>query len=290
MQKIMAESVGQSAFSLLRGANDLDILGQTSKGIFLRPPAARILFLSREGFRGPFTITLPWEAVLPEGPFSTCRSEARCIVLDEEILINTSRAVLFAPSPFFCTGEFQADLETAHRVGRLALSGQGQVDYPIRWLMKIKLDDPLNTEIQDERWGRVLRQGTPGSTILEDALHGILGYGRGLTPSGDDFILGMALGMARYPLLVEQRAGIQEIVHRVIESAAGRTTLISANLLEAASRNQADERLLQAFDGFINGQFSARQIYSVLKTWGNSSGLDAFCGLVFLLVSSPGYE
>ncbi len=59
MNKIIhADWIGVGVEELRQTPGELQIAGDTSKGIFFRHPSKRVVFLSREKYCGPLTITL----------------------------------------------------------------------------------------------------------------------------------------------------------------------------------------------------------------------------------------
>jgi len=114
---------------------------------------------------------------------------------------------------------------------------------------------------------------------LLPALHPLLGQGSGLTPSGDDIILGFLLALSRWGHILSPNLDLQALQQPLISQAYRRTTLLSANLIECAASGQADERLVLALDGIFTGQLDGVDCAALLLGWGNSSGCDALVGM-----------
>jgi len=114
---------------------------------------------------------------------------------------------------------------------------------------------------------------------LLPALLSMLGQGTGLTPAGDDVILGCLLALSRWGQILSPNLDFQALQQPLISQAYRQTTLLSANLIECAASGQADERLLLALDGIFTGQPSTEQCAALLLGWGNSSGCDALVGM-----------
>ncbi len=75
----------------------------------------------------------------------------------------------------------------------------------------------------------------PGAAGLETAVTRLAGLGPGLTPAGDDFLLGMLLGTwATWP-----EAEAVALAKRVVETAVPCTTQLSAAWLQAAAQGEA---------------------------------------------------
>lgn len=103
----------------------------------------------------------------------------------------------------------------------------------------------------------------------------LAGRGPGLTPSGDDFVMGMLYALwALRPDLAAATA------HAIAARAAARTTTLSAAWLRAAGRGEADatwHSLVQALAGRGGVGAAAGRVMAV----GHTSGADALAGFVF---------
>jgi len=116
------------------------------------------------------------------------------------------------------------------------------------------------------------------------ALRQLAGLGPGLTPAGDDFIVGYMAGMyARRAAEPRQRAFVHELSATVMEFAA-QANLISRQYLLNAAAGEFSERLSQvvgaltACDVRRSEQSAARLLHI-----GHSSGADSLVGLLFSL-------
>lgn len=114
----------------------------------------------------------------------------------------------------------------------------------------------------------------------------LAGLGIGLTPSGDDFLMG-ALHAAR---IIHSRETATLLAQAVAESAAPLTTSLSAAWLRSAGRGEAGILWHQFFDALVAGdtiriKASVEKILAV----GETSGADALAGFagVFIARASP---
>ena len=114
-------------------------------------------------------------------------------------------------------------------------------------------------------------------------LASLLGSGPGLTPSGDDFILGMLLALNRWKILFSITSDLEELNEEIVDAAYQRTTTLSANLIECATLGLSNERLIDTLDWIISGSDDESIPVDNLLTWGSSSGIDAFVGYVVAL-------
>ncbi len=98
------------------------------------------------------------------------------------------------------------------------------------------------------------QQPSPSPAGLASHLLPFLGLGAGLTPSGDDLILGLILALARCGPSLGAPVDPAALAAEINPIAARRTTALSASLLAAAANGQADERLILALDSLAYGQ------------------------------------
>lgn len=124
--------------------------------------------------------------------------------------------------------------------------------------------------------GSLLHSGWTGDTAcLKEGVAWLAGLGGGLTPAGDDFLCGIMLaGWLAHP-------DPEGFCQAVVETAASRTTILSAAFLRAAGRGEcraAWHRLLPALAaGAQDAIITAAQ--DVLEH-GATSGADALTGFV----------
>ena len=64
-----------------------------------------------------------------------------------------------------------------------------------------------------------------------------------------------------------------------MEAAYGRTTTLSANLIECAARGLADERLVACLDWIMTGVGEFNEIAAGVLGWGSDSGTAALAGM-----------
>ncbi|MDR7495705.1 MAG: DUF2877 domain-containing protein [Armatimonadota bacterium] len=140
------------------------------------------------------------------------------------------------------------------------------------------------------RHRRLLDSLCAGLAVLEDTLRGldacgdlaaavghIAGRGPGLTPSGDDVLVGVLHAMTAWPALAAA-AGGPEVRRRIARAASPLTTRISAAYLRAASEGWAAEpwhTLVGALDGTDEALGAA--VAALLRV-GETSGADALTG------------
>jgi hypothetical protein len=249
-----------------------------------------VVFLSQEAFSGPLTLNISGD--LSQIPDSGRASAARLIpegifFPDPGLLIDTRQA-----SPWSASPRPARPLRSELRRARL--------DAVIRLGVSRQNPGGLDTLLQSLVWGEAMPESSVDPQVislhtLQDALTGgrpssiadaldrFLGRGTGLTPSGDDLVLGLLLAMNRWgdslAPEIDQTSLNQAILPRLYQ----KTTTLSANLIECAIRGQADQRLIAALDGLVTGDPDAEACAASLGSWGNSSGFDALVGMALVL-------
>ena len=141
---------------------------------------------------------------------------------------------------------------------------------------------------------RLLAQASWRQNIagIEEAVRGLAGLGPGLTPSGDDVLGGFAAIMALLsPHLSADFLPRKYIASTIAAVAKPRTTMLSAVLLEYASRGEVSEQFGTLLLALI---LPAEEIETVLKAadrvlaFGASSGGDTLLGILLGLRALEG--
>jgi hypothetical protein len=290
---INTRSIGVIASEILSKDQDARIFGKTSKGIYIKTSGKWLVFLSFEQFRGPLTITLkevdPILQRLSTGIPVHIASQSLCIPnLDVRIKIQGGEiwrpAITSVPKLY--------DLERQPKLvgftNELMIKEKGiGLGYllPLLLVQPDSLPEPQITRYI--HWNDIqqiqkhLRNGETGS--LARLLSNLLGSGPGLTPSADDFAMGMLLSLNRWQNPHWTAAGLRDLNLEVVEAAYAKTNALSANLIECATLGFADEGLINALDWLVTGVNREPEVVEHLKGWGNSSGIDAFVGMVVTL-------
>lgn len=116
---------------------------------------------------------------------------------------------------------------------------------------------------------------------LFKAVEFFIGRGRGLTPSGDDFIIGwLLIDQLNHPSITLKKAIESKI------SVSGYTTDISRSYLSWGLRGHFSSALLDIIN-YLHGGGLKEDIERLLKNavdYGNTSGTDTLSGLVTALI------
>lgn len=149
--------------------------------------------------------------------------------------------------------------ETSGRQPPLARIARRRIVIFERWLSKVL----------DARHARVM--------AFEEAIQGLIGLGPGLTPSGDDFLVG-ALALLD---AIGERNAHAALARAIIDALPGSTAPLSACFLRAAAAGHVGEALHCAVSSVITGGVDAA--IAAVENIGHSSGWDMMAGITTTL-------
>jgi len=110
----------------------------------------------------------------------------------------------------------------------------------------------------------------------------LIGTGVGLTPSGDDMLVGILAAWGLQATTDGQLVFIETVKEYLIRSLAGRTTSISEAFLFHALQGRFSDRVTEfAVAALAQNDFEVEATVTKLLAFGASSGVDTLCGVVF---------
>lgn len=260
------------------------MIGVTSRGLFLLASTQRIVYVSFERYRSPSTINLDRSGDrlrVVEAGAAAQFSEARLIFPATAIAVVLSADLVWqCPPPILTARPRVEQLQTLRAIteGVLACGRSAGLAAVLPHLTNMpdgSLPPAEHAALLDRLLALRRAVQTGDYQRMIDSLTSLLGQGRGLTPSGDDMVIGLLLMLNRW-----HPDGDWARVNRVvIETAYRVTTTISANLIECAADGQGDERLITVVDGITAGSASPAECVKSVLDWGSSSGIDALTGM-----------
>lgn len=312
--ELRARSIGRAASAALASEPQAAVNGLTSRGIFLLTPASRVVFVSFEMHRGPLTINLAENSASSPRNNDLSRyypglirmgspvrlAPHRIAFVDAGITVAIDADSVWHPAP--PPGAIRShddQLQSLKRVTQDLISAKGAAGFGE--LLPCLIPGNADAEPGRNERPEMLRRSAPRHGIaaalpvvlrLRESLRAgewaqaadsagrLIGLGRGLTPSGDDFIVGLLLVLNR-----SRREGLESFSAAVAEQARKRTTALSAGLIECAANGEADERLIAAADGILTGRPEPSECVRALSDWGASSGVDALAGMAAAIIS-----
>jgi len=292
MKSAQIKKAGRFIAPLLKTTQEGKVIGITSKGVFLLF-GEKIAFLTPDDHDNPFMLQVNDPAALPEGLdlATPVRITAdRMMIGDTEYILSSISAIAPDPLPQVKTDTLKG------KVSGQILSIFQSLNRPAHAGSFIFVADallnktvPADLDRQDLCFAiRNLRKGRNERDLpaCVEALKRIVGSGKGLTPSGDDFVTGYLLVLN---CLIDREPGVNvftlQLNSAALELARTRSTWISANMIEAAALRLVDERVGLAAKVLLNTcKLDPVTVARRLESFGSSSGIDAFCGMVAALV------
>jgi hypothetical protein len=298
MIELHAAHIGAAAQVILAAGEPASVIGLTSRGIFIATSTGQVVFLSFETWRGPLTINLidsntagdeqprhrpffgktlpPFDAVAQNHPVSLKVGEL--VFKQEGIRVSTSHLSDWLSTRTPISSDHLPDIQNRFRkVAQLvqqASQGKGWSSLLEHWSNPEGAIAAAYFDISGVEWA--FNSGDVEAALAQAAM--LLGRGSGLTPSGDDVITGLLLGMSRFH--PEILSGFQsDFISRLLPVAREKTTWLAAGLIACAAEGQVDERLATGMDGIILGNLPPEEISRRLLAYGSSSGADALIGM-----------
>jgi hypothetical protein len=295
-REYLARRIGYAAAALLQRGGSASLRGHTSKGVYIQTGSRWILFLSFGQSAGPLSITV--EQDVPEledvQPGAAVDIEqGRLRFPAERTVINVQAASVWRTPPVSGRASpRQEQLGRARYLARqavMAKQGLG-LSAVLPALLGEEGDGPSELSPENAAVFAAISRVRDGlaASMPSEVLAGaemLLGRGRGLTPSGDDFFVGVMLGLRRWRAAENLGLDVDRLGAALVALAYERTTGLSGNLIECAVRGAADERLLALVDAIFCGTPAVADTVRAMLTWGSSSGVDAMTGMAVALLA-----
>lgn len=289
---VIPEDCGVIVVNNIHKQQSFEVRGVTSKGIFIETDQNHVIFLSKEKFRGPLTIN--------------CRrnfGSLEFIEMGDKGCIDDSLSLLFIRTHNIIA----AASGKIYKLSGLPLTKFAPGDQ-FNWLLSLISEMNTIVSVRESPLLQVMINIFPtidqkisipdelainicklingirefDNERIADSVHYFCGRGLGLTPSGDDFLLGLLYVLNSLRSIPETSP--DNLTPLVLEICRERTTWLSYQLIRAACLGQVDERLhnmAMVLTG--NSSVHMSKAISDVATWGNSSGMDATSGMLAAL-------
>lgn len=268
-----ADSIGLIAHDFLNIGSNLFYRGHTSRGLFIENLNGNIIFISNEQFRGPLTINCPSFTYL------SFKANEKVGYVDKGRLIFTNSQYYFDlnQTPVYSSKDellnlLWSSLDPKNVLSKLrnASASYGKPNEFADHMLGQQ--NPFLSGVLSSIAGAITNQDIH---VFSDQAIKIIGRGQGLTPSGDDFMMGVLIA----DLL--SASPIEGLGNELESLTSTRSTKVSANLMHCASLLEIDERLLDLWKFLIGREQELTSHLITALHWGNSSGLDFYCGLTW---------
>lgn len=285
--KISTPVIGYMANQVIQRAPSAVVSGTASRGIYLQPTDDLTIYLSLEEFRGPLTLNLSGkldDLSLVEPGSSAIFQDSNLIFPDNSLQISLKGATIWQPSNALRSRNLHSG--QLKKVFGLAQEISGKQSFFPLLNMVMSGESALLPEFPD--FGNMITPileeiQTDHPAQLNKLLIDLLGAGPGLTPVGDDFILGIMLSVNRLSESIFQENTLAKFNQSILDSAREKTTQLSFSLLTCAAEGSADERLLKVLDSLSAGDEIHDQDLIQMLNWGSSSGIAVLAGMVAVL-------
>jgi hypothetical protein len=108
----------------------------------------------------------------------------------------------------------------------------------------------------------------------------LISYGRGLTPSGDDFLCGLIYCMRRKASSSPYQEFLNQVQPEIIHLASQQTTSISTSLIYGCFMSQAHSRIEAMTEALTTCEVPLTNQALRMAGWGSSSGADTTLGII----------
>lgn len=287
MTRLTASSVGNDAWRALRAAGEGEVIALFRRSFYLRLPEGVVCVGAAEIGAGPLNLLcdggMPPDLRGILAPGDPAEIQAACIVLPA-LRVDLAGAEVWTPDPLppfrgrsaeRGVSALCAALPRVPEGGLGALLPVGHMpDCPI-------LRSALPAVNRIAAWAGAAAPGR----VPADAVARLLGLGPGLTPSGDDCLAGMAVGLGALGL----RAHHDALAAEIGRQAPALTNEISLAHLAAALRGGLRADLLGLLAAVLEADAPAIGAHvAVLAAQDHHSPWDALAGFVLVLRAALG--
>ncbi|MGE0630393.1 MAG: DUF2877 domain-containing protein [Hyphomicrobiaceae bacterium] len=221
----------------------------------------------------------PLNAV-PEGPAKSIIAEA---VIGQKIAFDVSQVRVYAPPAPRGHASRNARLERIAALRAFAITSAPPdglagpaLDHALPPSAVTKLAVPRLDGFK--RW--LLMAVDPSDETMPPPPTSFVGFGPGLTPSGDDFICGALIALRA----CGRRSEAVALGSAAVEAARDTTTRFSRALLRAAAQGEAIEPLHHVVNAILDGSPALLEVHlKRLTAIGHTSGWDALAGVIVTL-------
>lgn len=290
-QKSNTNIIGHIAHEWLKQTTRVTLQGQTSSGIFLKLEGERVLFLTNTTSLGPVNIITGQK--LPDSwklhSIMNIVFSGQKLLFDHPIypLILEPYEIWTIPNPSdYAISIAEQKKRLAQASNQLKLIKNGEGLSPFLSLLQGKTSTGIDSQLL-EIWTAILGIKSALLTLDEfDFLQNaklLVGYGHGLTPSGDDFLSGLLFTLNRINNNLIPEPWLNKMQSQILEIAREKTNAVSFSLLYCATIGSANSRVQQLLEPLINESVIFQDQAINIARWGNSSGLDLFIGIAIAL-------
>ena len=286
--KLDVEAIGFQANQVLLRNTSVEVYGTSSTGIYLQTANDLTLFVSREDFRGPLTINLKGD---PDGlsrvkPRTITNIRENSLVFPEaQLELSLDNAEIWEPAdPKKYIRLRKKFLDDLYQQSKL-LVGKDPFFPLLEMVFKVtSLPLPGFPDFYKNMLFLIKSIQTGVASNLAWEAQKLMGAGPGLTPLGDDLILGVLIAINRGKKSFYTESYLTQLNQAIIDLALDKTTRLSFSLFVCAADGSADQRLLTVMDGLLSGIEIKNDDLAQMLAWGSTSGFAVLAGMILALI------
>lgn len=307
-QRVPVFSIGSMALGYLFSSRKWQVIATFKRSFYCRDNRENIICIGlAEIGKGPFTILCSAESPWPGHALSTSMSigvrKNQMLLEGTEVVFDLHGALVWKKSLRTICGIGDSLLTDIRWIAEKAVNDAPPESlgmlvssfYPLN-VPKIKSLSSILTAalhkcfvevIEEVRHLPLLLPGGQCNTFLAGVLCRLIGLGPGLTPSGDDFLAGIVMGLFKSGR-EEEAVWLAHYFHR---AARGRVTAISLAFYRALTEGLVVEAYHQFLDTIGTGKVRPlKRMLKQVSLFGGTSGWDTITGILFgfsLALSMP---
>ncbi len=289
--EIEAIYIGKHARKFLTVGQEYSVWGNTSKGVFLKGSTDKILFISYDQNKGPLTINLKGDGQttlidISVGSKAFYNTEIGLDFIDDQLNVDLRNAAIWQPENFqeeSIPSKLKQNLEKLARFLVEFSDARSFCSIVSKLVINSKNTQSLDNNLAGNIFDLYTAMYEKNGEQFKKSASSLIGFGAGLTPSGDDFLTGMALVTARYSVCCPELRDYHTWFESLVTDFQLQTTSLSSCLFLSALDGSADERIIDAFDLVMGETVNITEVIGKISTWGSSSGYDTLAGLMLLM-------
>jgi hypothetical protein len=295
---IEALSVGRIAYSRLKRKREGTIQGVYRTAINILFDGDLVCLVPEEVQRGPISITLNLPFGLHNLTSLGVKAGDKVTVHDFALKLGERNIVSFGSASIYsinqrfknsilANNEIEANVEVMRKTAVLfgKMAGLGELlsaITPEKAEEKVKSLNIFSSFALPRIIHLEQAFQSEKESALKNAVHELIGFGPGLTPSSDDMLAGLVLLCVLYAKNCERAKRVSKLIVRsIVKEVQGRTTLLSEEYLKQASSGRGNEPVMRLCATLLTeGKQPVERATRRVLEIGETSGTDTILGIV----------
>jgi len=298
-RRIQVVSLGSMALSCLFRTREWQVIATFKRSFYCRDNRDNIICIGQEEIgKGPFTLLCSADSFWPGSSLSATSSlrvrKNQLLLEGDGLIFDLHGASVWRKSLSAISTSGESLLSDISWIARKAVcdappESLGMVVskvFPLK-VHKLRRQSSLLTDALHDRFSEVISRVRhlpvllPGGQLnnsLAEEFSRLIGLGPGLTPSGDDFLAGIVMGLFK----MGKQDEAASLAHYFHGAARGRVSEISLTFYRALAEGLVAEPYYHLLEAI--GRGDSRELDSLVKRvslLGGTSGWDTIAGIVF---------